>query len=183
MPHIGSVSAHAAGGCGVVMAEELRVISGRIIVPVVAAFAVAAVLAGVSQFGRAPGTGAARAGERTPLPVHSSCGMAWPVTTAPMPPGCTITSMRATVIATSARRAGSVIVLRLGAASRPCSLSAGGWPAVRLDLAGGATPVAKAYPCRPALTGSFTPVVTFLHGRTQRDTVMLGDGRSAGRTS
>jgi hypothetical protein len=115
------------------------VISRRIIVSVMAAVAVAAVLAGVSQFGRAPGTGAARAGERTPLPVHSSPGMQWPVTTAPMPPACTITSMRAAVIATSARRAGSVIVLRLGAASRParCRLAAGprcGWtsPAARL---------------------------------------------------
>lgn len=154
-------------------------VSRRVIVPVLAATAVAAVLVGVSQFGRAPGIGAAQARNRTPLPVHNSPGMPWPVTTVPMPPACTISGMRATVVTASARHAGSVIVLRLRAAGRPCSLSTGGWPAVRLELASGKTPVAKAYPYRSPLIGRFTAIVTFLHGRRQRDAVVLGDGRSA----
>lgn len=131
-------------------------ISRRIIVPVMAAVAVAAVLAGVSQFGCAPGTAAARAGEdaaaRAQLPRHAVAGY---------------DSADATGVhdhqhaGHSDRDLGQArgIGHRAAAWRRqpPCSLSTGGWPAVRLDLASGATPVAKAYPCRPALTGSFTP--------------------------
>jgi hypothetical protein len=160
---------------------EIVLVDRRITIPIMAAVAVAAVVLAVSQLGGASGSGSVRAGagNRTPLPTESSPGVPWPVTTAAMPPACTIGGMRVRVVTTAVQRAGSVIVRRIRAASHPCSLSTGGWPAVRLHLANGATPVAKAFPYRPAVAANPTPFVTFLRGGTQRTAVVLGYGRSA----
>jgi hypothetical protein len=92
------------------------------------------------------------------------------------PPGCTAGALRARVSSAADLPGGSVIVLRLSA-HRKCVLLSGGWPAARLHLPGGASPIAKAFPYQQAWRMRHTPYVTYQRAGLQQTAVALRPGR------
>jgi len=93
------------------------------------------------------------------------------------PPACTAAALRAQVSAATTQQGGSVIVLRLSA-DRACMVASGGWPTVRLHMAGGASPIAKALPYQRAWSARKTPYTTYQRAGVQRTAVALRPGSS-----
>ena len=99
----------------------------------------------------------------------------FPSMTGNEPPGCTAGALRAQVSSAAAQQGGSVIVLRLSA-DRNCAVLSGGWPTVRLHMAGGASPIAKALPYQQAWSVRNSPYLTYQRASVQRTVVALRPG-------
>lgn len=102
----------------------------------------------------------------------------FPVTTARRPADCSAANLLAKLDSTATQRDHSAIIISLTSRSVPCSLSSAGWPAVRLHLSDGSSPVAKAFPYGPAMRRSVSPLLTYGTGANARTVVPLRPGAS-----
>jgi Domain of unknown function (DUF4232) len=91
------------------------------------------------------------------------------------PDTCATAALRAAVTSVADSPNGSIIELRLSNTGRACVLSEG-WPTVKLQLAGGASQVAKIFPDTPAVQAGRKLLTTYTHGTTQSTALTLPRG-------
>jgi hypothetical protein len=93
------------------------------------------------------------------------------------PATCTSSALRATVTSVADEHDGSIIELRLSNTGRACVL-AGGWPTVKLQMAGGASQIAKIFADPAAVQAGRKLLTTYTHGATQSTALTLPRGGS-----
>jgi hypothetical protein len=93
------------------------------------------------------------------------------------PGTCATSALRAAVTSVADEHDGSIIELRLSNTGRPCVLSEG-WPTVKLQMAGGASQVAKIFADTAAVQAGRKLLTTYTHGTTQSTALTLPRGGS-----
>src|SRR5262245_58630377 len=104
---------------------------------------------------------------------------ALPMSTAPEPPPCEPALLRGRTASAISAKNGTALIIKSSAARHQCVIASGGWPVVRLHIARGASPVAKAFQFSPEIHRRATPFVTYASHRAQRTVLVLGPTRPA----
>jgi hypothetical protein len=134
-----------------------------------------AVTAGTAAYagptGHTRGKVIGRAGHATPS--------AFPMSTASEPPPCEPALLRGRTASAISAKNGTALIIKISAARHQCVIASGGWPVVRLHIARGASPVAKAFQFTPEINRRATPFVTYTSHGVQRAVLVLGPRRSA----
>ncbi len=97
------------------------------------------------------------------------------VSTAPEPPTCPASDLRAQVTSTSSQADGSIVEVRLANAGPPCVLSTS-WPTVQVRSAGDAVQVAKIFADGAALAAEKSLLTTYERGTKQAMALTLQHG-------
>jgi hypothetical protein len=93
------------------------------------------------------------------------------------PATCTTAALRAAVTSIANEHDGSIIELRLSNVGQACVLPEG-WPTVKLQMAGGASQVAKIFPDTAAVQAGRKLLTTYEHGTAQNTALTLPTGGS-----
>jgi hypothetical protein len=159
---------------------RLRRLSRPVAVVAVAVAASGACLAGAGQAVVQPAAAGTRSAPAAASLGTASLGTALNrlhlrmVRQAP-PAACAVRQLRVRVPAATSGRAGAAITVRLSTSGRACSL--GDFPAVRLHLAGGASPVAKQFGYIPASRAGMPALAVYVHRGVVRPVLVVRPDR------